>query len=257
MAAKEIKFKEPPLIEIVFQIVFPTIDGFGPAHIGIFWTQLRDAFPTIQAAARVGLLTNLNVGSGTFPDNRVWLVHKDSSQVIQIQDDRFMFNWRKTGESDGYPGFETLYPIFLDYFGRFVEFLDGEDLCPASATGFELTYINHIYEGVWEKWDDIGAVFPAFDWTDNPAKMPPLKGLRQFAHCDLPDNEGELSITIDSRTHKQTQQKLINYEIKVTGSERDIALDSLDNVFLRAHERLVQTLVAMTSRAAQKSWKRQ
>ena len=34
-------------------------------------------------------------------------------------------------------------------------------------------------------------------------------------------------------------------------------VDSLDDVFLPAHDRLVETLTSMTSRAIQKSWKRQ
>lgn len=257
MAEKELRYRKPPLNEIVFQVLFPEIEGFGPVHIGLFWSEIRDTFPTIQAVPRIGLPETFNLRSGVLPDNRVWLVHKDNSQVIQIQDDRFLFNWRETGESDSYPGFDVLYPMFKDLFAKFIKFLDVENLRPEKLTGYELSYTNHIYEGVWSEWNDTSKVFPALNWVGNPKKMPPLKGFRHLMRCELPNSSGELAITIDSRTHKQSDKPLINFEIKVTDIGKDLEIDSLDNVFLPAHDRLVETLTSMTSRAVQKSWEKE
>ena len=257
MAEKELRFKKPPLNEIVFQVAFPEIQGFGPTHIGLFWSEFRDTFPTIESAPRIGLPGAFNIRSGVLPDNRVWLVHKDNSQVIQIQDDRFMFNWRETGESDSYPGFDVLYPMFKTFFAQFVKFLEVENFRPKILTGFELQYINHIYQGVWDEWDDAGKVFPAFNWAGNPKKMPPAKGFRHFVQCDRPNGLGELAVTIDSRTHKQSSEPLINFEIKVTAHQRELELDSLDDIFLPAHDELVDTLSSMTSHAVQKTWEKE
>lgn len=256
MAEEELRFDKPPVNEIVFQVAFPEIRGFGAPHAGLFWSDLRDTFPAIEAAPRLGLPEAFNIRSGVLPDNRIWLIHKDKSQVIQIQDDRFIFNWRKTGESDAYPGFDALYPVFISLFGRFSKFLDAENLCPDKLTGFELQYVNHIYQGVWNDWHEIGKIFPSFDWSGNPKKMPPLKGFRHFSACDLPDDLGELAITIDSRTHKPSESPLISFEIKVTASKKEIDLTCLDESFLPAHDRLVETLVSMTSSAVQQSWKK-
>ena len=257
MADEEVKFNQPPLNEIVFQIGFPAISGLTPVHAGLFWSQIRNEFPIVQSAARVGFPATFDTTAGLLPDNRVWLIHKDNSQVIQIQNDRFMFNWRDVGEGVSYPGFERLYPTFKDHLKQFADFLESEEKRPNSYSGFELTYINHVRPGIWREWNELGDVFPAFDWRRNPTAMPAVSGFRHFAQCTLPNDEGELRVTVDSRTHKQTKEKLFYYEIKVTDSDRELGLESIDSVFLPAHDRLVQTLISMTSKGIQDSWNRQ
>ncbi|HNP35394.1 MAG TPA: TIGR04255 family protein [Woeseiaceae bacterium] len=254
MANNEIKFKKPPLNEIVFQVIFPELVGFGGAHIGLFWSEFRDRFPTIQSAPRVELAKSFNLANGVLPENRIWLIHKDNSQVIQIQDDRFMFNWRDVGEETTYPGFDALYPIFKEYFSAFIDFLESEEKAPKFVTGFELNYVNHIYPDVWEDWSDIGEIFPAFNWRSNPSPMPDIKGFRYFMQSTLDDDIGELTVTIDSRTHKKTSSPLVNFEIKVTGGKRELEVESLDAVFLPAHDGLVDTLVSMVSEKVRASW---
>ena len=34
---------------------------------------------------------------------RIWFIHEDDSQIIQVQRDRFTFNWRKTESHQRYP----------------------------------------------------------------------------------------------------------------------------------------------------------
>jgi uncharacterized protein (TIGR04255 family) len=252
MADNKNRFQNPPLNEVVFHVAFPELDPFGQPHIGLFWNEIRDDFPTIKAVPRVGLVPKSFLGDA-LPDNRVWLLHRSGNQILQIQDDRFLFNWRKTGDNDAYPGFDALYPIFKDYLARFFDFLDGEELKRPTITSFELHYVNHIYEGVWKDWRDVGSIFPFISWQLAIPELSNVKSLRFSAGCSMPE-EGELHLNVDTRTHSQTRQPLLNFEIKFTGVNKSLSLDSLDAVFASAHEHIGRAFRQLTTEKAQEHW---
>ena len=74
--------------------------------------------------------------------NRIWLVSKDEVSLLQLQSDRFVFNWRRRGDSR-YPSFE---PIFSEFGNRFTTWRDlvnnrGSDY-HLQPQQLELTYTN-------------------------------------------------------------------------------------------------------------------
>jgi uncharacterized protein (TIGR04255 family) len=74
------------------------------------------------------------------PATRYWFISADSELLIQVQSDRFIFNWRQTESGNSYPRFRVLHPNFERLFEGFLAQLPDQptpDLC-------ELTYINHI-----------------------------------------------------------------------------------------------------------------
>ena len=55
---------------------------------------------------------------------RRWFIHKSETRLLQVQNDRFIHNWRKVGPADEYPHYETIRPIFLTEWTRFYGFLE-------------------------------------------------------------------------------------------------------------------------------------
>ncbi len=80
---------------------------------------------------------------------------------MQIQNDRFIKNWRKAPEDAGYPHYTpVLRPAFERHFKEFSAFADEQGLGPIKVTQCEVTYVNHIVSGEgWAGRDEIEKIF--------------------------------------------------------------------------------------------------
>jgi uncharacterized protein (TIGR04255 family) len=106
------------------------------------------------------------------PLSRLWLLNEAGTEMIQIQDDRFIKNWRKVGERDQYPHYEpVIKPAFQRDFHEFQSFLEEEHLGPIKVNQCEVTYVNHIVSG--EGWSDLGDIDQIFTFWNQPQAPAP------------------------------------------------------------------------------------
>lgn len=106
---------------------------------------------------------------------RVWFINRAGTEVIQVQHDRFIKNWRKSAEDDPYPHYEpVIRPAFERDFSRFESFLAEQKLGDIRPTQCEVTYVNHIVSGEgWDNFDQLDRIFrfwrpPASPLPGNP-----------------------------------------------------------------------------------------
>ena len=104
---------------------------------------------------------------------RLWLLNEESTELIQVQNDRFIKNWRKVGEKDQYPHYEpVIKPAFQRDFAEFQSFLNEENLGAIKVNQCEVTYVNHIVSG--EGWQTLGEIHRIFTFWNQPTA--PLPG---------------------------------------------------------------------------------
>ena len=48
------------------------------------------------------------------PAPRFWFVNESGNELVQVQRDRFIRNWRKTEGQPGYPSYDNLREAFAD-----------------------------------------------------------------------------------------------------------------------------------------------
>lgn len=254
MGQSDMKFQNPPVIEVAFQVAFPTLSGIGTPHFGAFWSSIRDEFPTIQAAARLGPVDFSGV-QGAFPENRLWLVHKNGETLIQLQDNRFLFNWRQTGEEFAYPGYEDLYPEFSKYLQLFCEFLETENSPIDAFTGFELHYVNHIYlGGSIKKWEDAGSAISLLDKATPDQKVFPLTSIRFNTTSKIQNSDDVLHVGVDSRSHNETKKELLNFEIRISAVRESLKFDALEAEFSKAHDKILMAFLDISTAKSKRSW---
>ena len=76
---------------------------------------------------------------------RVCFLNQSETELIQIQTDRFIHNWRKAGNVPApYPRYEGVRAKFRDEVSRFQQFLSDEKLGQVVVNQCEGTYVNHI-----------------------------------------------------------------------------------------------------------------
>jgi uncharacterized protein (TIGR04255 family) len=82
--------------------------------------------------------------SSVFRMPRVFFVRSDRTQLLQLQRDRFLHNWRKVGDDDQYPRFEKMLTTFEGSFSAFRDFVTTRGLGEVRPNQCEITYINQV-----------------------------------------------------------------------------------------------------------------
>jgi uncharacterized protein (TIGR04255 family) len=69
-------------------------------------------------------------------------VSSQKTEIVQVQKDRFTFNWRKATATDVYPRYEAIEERFLYFLGKFERFLRDERIGSLKIEQAEVTYVN-------------------------------------------------------------------------------------------------------------------
>ena len=172
MSANLPNFLNPPLTEVVLGVQFEPLTSFTSAHAGIFWQLVKEKFPRIQehnplpsTVERFGgkpgreLHPQLQFFDRAVP-SRHWLLNTSDDQLIQLQEDRLLHNWRKRGTDHEYPRYESIREAFKEELQLFENFAADQRLEDVRANQCEVTYVNHIYpvNGVWENYNQVSKI---------------------------------------------------------------------------------------------------
>ncbi len=153
-------FRNPPLVETVLSLQYAPW-ALTAAHIGLLWQRFRERFPLVEehpplppALEKFGLPSPTPVEviiEGRPPTPRVWFLNRDKTELVQVQPDRFIHNWRKLGQIEPYPRYEPIREGFREEVAVLLNFLQQEGLGSPEVTQCEVTYVNHIEpSGVWQ-----------------------------------------------------------------------------------------------------------
>ena len=150
-------FGNPPITEVALGVQFEDIVNFDQ-NIGAIWDAFRPNFPTLRTQPSIPPMFEVfgpSAGSDRMQmvltpaseTPRLWLIDRNESQLIQLQSDRMLHNWRKVTIDDTYPHYESIKPLFLDEYNvlnDLVSRLTGKKL---ALNQCEITYFNKIVLG--------------------------------------------------------------------------------------------------------------
>ena len=255
--SQSIAFENPPVNEVVVSTYFnPPLSDLRSEHIGLFWGKIKGDFPVVRQQRPVGIGPDVNA-DGPFPMPRYWLIADDEINLIQIQKNAFMFNWRR--RDDAYPRFhKDIKPTFDKYYGLFSEFIRTEinitnptvDLC-------ELVYINTLECcEYWTGPQDTTKVIPSFSiLTPDIDASESLGFICNYGYQATTDLQLNIGIRSGVRSQQQNAPVLI-FEIKASGRLAQVAKPGTDEWFERAHDAIIRCFLSITSRDIQnRLWK--
>lgn len=169
---KKLDFEKPPVEEVVLSVLFKSLNGLLAPHLGEIWQEFKkDGFtrileqppimPTMETlpGQNPGAQFNINV-----PDlPRIWFIHENDNQILQVQRDRFTFNWRKTELYPKYPGFSVIFERFESFYNRFGRMIKNLGIGPMTPAQYELSYIDQLMHGDgWNTLSDMGQIYNIF-----------------------------------------------------------------------------------------------
>jgi uncharacterized protein (TIGR04255 family) len=252
----QITYERPPLAEVTFGIRFERLVGLRTAHFGAFWSRLRPDFQETHDKTIVGIPDVASMGEW-FPLPRVWFVHRNQEHLLQLQSDRFFFNWRRVNDGTPYPRFTTLEPLFQEYLKKFGAFVVGESIGPLNVNGFDLVYTNHIFKGEgWTTLSDVGKLLPDFTWRQRQRPQGETKGFAWHAAFAHSGTQIEADIKFGA-TKDSPSRELLVLEIQASKVGTSLALDGLHKWLCAANELIVSVFEDLTDEKIQREvWKR-
>ena len=147
-------YKNPPIDEVAFGLLFPALPGFSDGFVSLFWEVVRNEYPTMEPVPRVEVqLETLEPGPPTAQaltlptfqgpgQMRTWFTSGDDQFVVQVQNTRFFLNWRRRDQA--YPHFDEIAPRFWSVYDLFVSTLKEHAGGRPALQQLEVSYINWI-----------------------------------------------------------------------------------------------------------------
>ena len=169
-----VDFDSPPVTEVVIGVQFNSLERFLSPHLGVVWNEFKEEFPFVEehpylpptfetfGTPAAFMIPNLNFQIVTRPEMlRVHFINQQKTQLLQIQRDQFLHNWRKVGSGDNYPRFERMLETFQSGFRKFTDVISREELGPIVPNQCEVSYFNQIPipDGV-TIWSQLASTFP-------------------------------------------------------------------------------------------------
>jgi len=249
-----IKFEKPPINEVVISTYFnPPIHGLRNEHIGLFWHSVREDFPQVLQQNPVGGM-DISIGQDIFPMPRYWLIAADDINLVQIQKNAFMFNWRR--REDDYPHYDNLKSGFDRYFSVFKDFVLSEtDTKDLKVDGCELTYINTIEScDYWSSPRDTGNVIPSFSIPDIGVTPKVEPGYNcTFVYVLADDLQLRVSVR-NAQSVQDPKNPVLVLEIRALGRIGSANKFVADSWFERGHQAIIDCFVRMTNSKIQKKY---
>lgn len=241
------KFAKAPLSEVVCGVEFNAPD-FSSIHFGLYWETIRERFPALPldkppiGAIEIMALPSLR---------RVWFESASRNQLIQLQANRFHYNWKRLVEEDEYPHFDVLYPNFEKEWAVFQEWWIGLDKFPVQPKHYELTYLNQIDVGHgWQSPDDTSEIFSFFNVSFSD-ELPHLLSHDCRMLFSLPNEQGILTVRLNQVNRLEDNSNVLMLELTARSADCEIPLSRW---FSDVHMFLVKIFVELLSDSAKSNW---
>jgi uncharacterized protein (TIGR04255 family) len=266
MATPLPKFERPPLDEMVMGVQFDPLLNIRAAHLGLYWARIRGEYPRTEdqgpllpavepAEIKPSVTAVTAVALPTPPLPRCFFLTEDKTQVLQVQRDRFLRNWRLVEGNERYPHFDRLAQDFKRAWEGFIAFASDEGLGRVNVNQCELSYINNIErEAGWRELGELAGVFPLLRPRDPGGFLPPPETLSWQARYKLPDGRGRLHVEMSPVFRGRDMKLVLALNLTARGAPGESSTEQITAWFDLAHEWVVRAFAELTGPSAHKLW---
>ena len=253
---KKLDFARPPIDEVVLSVLFKNLDKLLAPHLGEIWGEFKkDKFvhifeqpPVIPAVEKfTNPIGDAQLRIGNVPElPRIWFVHENGSQILQVQRDRFTFNWRKTDSDQKYPGFSTIYENFENFYNRFHLTIKKLHIGSVTPLQYELTYIDQLMSGEsWNSINDIGQIYNIFfDSSQSDHFWEGAESVNFRTSFIVPNLHSRLHIAISNRVKMPEEIYTLQTDFTLRGFPENME-NEIGTWFKLAHDHIREKFISM------------
>ena len=262
-------FGKPPVIEVVWSLQFSELSWLRAPDTGAFWSRICAEYPKCEEKPPIGraieaeevLAPQQNAPEilAIAPLNRQWFISETGTELVQLQRDRFCYNWRKTRPGDVYPRHDHMKERFHENWESFCDFVEGTEHGLPQVDQCELTYINHLPQDEgWSQVGDIHKLFPSFAWVNGKKFLPSPCTLGCQLLFDLRGTGGRLHVSLrHGKKQDEPQSQVFVLELTARGKPQKTTIDGLLDWFSLAREWIVRGFADLTNPTMHQFWERE
>lgn len=247
------KFDEPPIVEKLMGVQFVPLQEWAVPHFGLFWQEIRKDYPNFSV--QPALIQDPGTFSIEDPLIRCWFIHQSATKLIQVQRDRFLYNWQKPTTYQEYPHYETIRPEFEKSWLQFLAFVSSNQISAPVIEQCEITYVDHFEKGrEWQSLSDLPSVIKC--WSGLSGNLlhsePDLVTLQMV--YSLPDINGQLTIQLQPALRNEDSKEIFQLRITVVGKPVSQDVEDILTWFDAGRECAVRSFTELTTEKMHKLW---
>lgn len=264
-------FKKPPVSEVVLGVQFNKLARLDSLQMGGLWEKFRNEYPNnksmpsldqkieeFELSERPGIKFSVEHEP---PMPRYWLENKAHTELIQLQNDRFIFNWKQTEAHEQYPRYEKVRAKFRKHFKTFSSFVKDRDLGEIVPNQCEVTYVNMLMAGDgWSSHGQFGQIFASlsgrcsdkFLWTPEEAQFRISYVLRNTQNEPV----GRLYFNVEPRLRVPDRVPMIRFTITARGAPLRKSDAGIIEFLNFGRDNIVRGFASFTTKKMHKIWER-
>jgi uncharacterized protein (TIGR04255 family) len=261
-------YDDPPVTETALGVQFATLEKWKIPHFGLFWQTIKEQYPHTEV--NPPLAAEIEAPSLEFklpepprlevlnyPPVRCWFLNDSKTELIQLQNDRLIHNWRKVSGNEPYPHYEMTRPAFARDWDAFCKFLDSLDLGKPDVRQCEMTYVNHIDKGVaWKSFDDLPKIFPCWSGRGCGDYLPSPESASLNVSYPMPEAKGRLRITMVHAFRTSDATETLQLTLAARGKPASSATADLLDWLDAGRDSIVRGFTDFTSETMHQMWRR-
>lgn len=246
--------------------MFTPVSGFSFGDVGLYWGSVRQSFTScvaqealphaIESRDQEQSVTIQLTPNATIP--RAVFRHENGAELIQLQDDRFSFNWMLT-EGEEYPRHDETIRRFWGLFDGFNEYLRERGLQEPTLIQCELTNVNIIPLSDFDS--SLSSALAGLNTTlptTGDDECLQLEAVKLAMHRLILDPAGGFRGRVHSELQPvrnlQSNQEAIRLDITARGEPRNRSRAGAVEFFEMARSAINATFLGFASEDARKVW---
>ena len=238
-------------------------------HFGLFWQRIRKEFGKFQIHPPLGTVTEefptagkkagttLGIELIDEPVVRCWFLDDKGNHIVQIQRDRFAYNWRKVTGEEPYPRYEHVRAVFEREWRRFCVFLTDEGMGSPEVNQCEVTYVNHIaYEKGWKSFGELNKVLASWSGARSGRFLPEPEKVSVAVKYVIPENQGRLHFTVQPVVRHRDAAELLQLNIVARGAPASSQIEDILQWMDLGRKWIVEGFTDFTTDSMHRLWGR-
>jgi len=264
------EFDNPPVSEVVFSVQFTPLEKWRSPHGGMYWSVIQSDYPNTETL--LPLSPQIEKFGEEFwerssgvavqlvkPDiTRFWFLDAEGVNLIQVQQDRFIINWRRVKGTEVYPRYkEEIRPRFEREWARFREFLAESNIGVPEVSQCEVTYVNDIPIGEGEDaFTESLSLFSPWWGEGSESFLPRPEVLTVSGTFQMPQKKGRLRFTAQHMRRRRDNASVVQLRLVARGKPNSNSDEDVMKWMDLGREWIVRGFTDLTSPEAHKKWGR-
>ena len=264
-------FKKPPINEVILSFQFASLEKLKGPYVGLFWKSLRSQYPDISEQPEVApVFETFGAPEGARliafqafsspPTPRFWLQKEGLPDLLQIQRDRIMHNWRWMPEKV-YPRYEKVRSKFEKEVQKFEDFLKAERLGKLDINQCEVTYVNLIENipsglDLHGSLEEISPLWSGITSDRAPGEIENSVVQMRYFLDDEGERLGRIHVVMQPAFRQSDLRPVFKVEITARGKPRGSSVAEAFDLLDIERQAVVRTFAAVTTPEMHELWGR-